>query len=822
MMGRSLFVLVLIFCVICNVTAQTDYAGMVTDSRSGNPLAFVTIVFNNSGRGTTTRMDGRFSIPARETISTLLFSCVGYESKTIHLKSLESRSSIRVRLKPKSYSIDEVKIYPGINPAHRIINEVYKNRNINDPEERQSFDYTAYNKFYVTLNLDSLTETDSIILPEFDQNLIPVPEDTSLTKLKDLVWKQHLFLMESVSKRQFIYPDLNSERVIASRVSGFRNPTFSIIATQVQSFSFYKDFITIMEKSYLNPVSKGSTNKYLFILEDTLLTESDDTIFVISFKPKKGRMFDGLEGFLHINTNRYAIQNVSAKAAGPNDFMNIKIQQKYEFLEGIQWFPVELNTDLIFQGPAPGKSNATIGVLGIGKSYLKEIRLNPGLEPKRYHGLEFEVESGATKRSEEFWESQRTEPLTSKDSITYHVVDSLGRSIKLDEKLRTFETFVTGYIPFHFINIDYTSILNYNDYEGFRIGIGLNTNNKLSRFISLGGYIAYGFRDRGLKYGGSVSVKLKEDPEIRVDLQYRDDVEEPGGYHFLQERTEFSSEYYRNFLIEDMDRYIQRKVSIVYHAHRHVKAAVFLNNRLLTFGNDYLYSPDDTNPQVYLDRYQFTELGCSFRIAYKEKFLKISDQFVSMGTRYPVLNGNIIQGIHWFDSRFSYTKFEMKLSKIFKTRSLGEFQLTLTGGLVKGEVPFPILYNGHGSYKDFTVETANSFATMRMDEFVSDRFISLFHMHNFGKFTPASWKFRPEFVWINNIGIGDMKPSGNHSNLYRKTMEKGYFESGILVNNLITRWVFGVGLGAFYRYGPYALTKTIDNFAFKFTISLNV
>ena len=38
----------------------------------------------------------------------------------------------------------------------------------------------------------------------------------------------------------------------------------------------------------------------------------------------------------------------------------------------------------------------------------------------------------------------------------------------------------------------------------------------------------------------------------------------------------------------------------------------------------------------------------------------------------------------------------------------------------------------------------------------------------------------------------------------------------------VNQWIFGIGLGAFYRYGPYSLTKTIDNFAFKFTVTFNI
>ncbi len=816
--------LILGISVFHSNSQENHYHGLVVDSKTGTPLPFVTIIFNASGRGTTSQIDGRFSIPANRGISTLKFSCVGYHSEVYELTGVSINKTISIRLKAKAYRIDEVKVFPGINPAHRIIEKVYKNRKSNDPEKLESFTYTAYNKFYITMDADSLAGIDSLALPDFGQNPSSIP-DSNLARLGELIKKQHLFLLESVSEREFRYPDQNSEKVIASRISGFKNPTFSIIATQVQSFSFYNDFIRIMEQDYLNPISRGSTKKYLFILEDTIYTEENDSLFVISFQPKKGKVFDGMEGFFHINSNGYAIQNVVATAPGPNNMMDITIQQKYALLEERQWFPVQLNTDLTIYGPPMGGSagkNNPLKLFGIGKTTLTNIQLNPLLERKRFDGLEFEVEQGATKKPEVFWQQYRTENLTAKDTTTYHVVDSLGKALNLDRRLNTFETFVTGYIPFRFLHIDYTSLLNYNDYEGIRLGFGAVTNNKLSRYVSLGGYFAYGFRDNKIKYGGKISLTIKTDPELKLETSYRNDVEEPGSYTFLKEQTEISSELYRIYLIEEMDQFTEYKISLSYHPHRHLQTVLFIDQRLITFGNNYLFSYQDTDPKVYLGKTQYTEIGLSFRFAYKEKYLKIADQFVSMGTRYPILCGNIIQGINWFDSQLRYTKLEMKLSKLIRTRNLGEVGLTLTGGMVSGDVPFNLLYNGNGSYKDFTVETSNSFATMRMDEFASDRFVSLFYQQNFGEIRPPSKTFRPSIVWVNNIGFANRKTSDNHSNLKRNTMEEGFFETGILINNLLNQWFFGIGIGAFYRYGPYSLTKTIDNFAFKFTITLNI
>jgi hypothetical protein len=39
-----------------------------------------------------------------------------------------------------------------------------------------------------------------------------------------------------------------------------------------------------------------------------------------------------------------------------------------------------------------------------------------------------------------------------------------------------------------------------------------------------------------------------------------------------------------------------------------------------------------------------------------------------------------------------------------------------------------------------------------------------------------------------------------------------------MINSLIRSGISGIGLGAFYRYGPYQLPKAIDNWAFKLTI----
>ena len=797
-------------------------SGLVVDINSGRPLAFVNISYNNSGKGTTTNVDGVFVIDIPEKITSLRFSYIGYKPFILNLNS--KRSGLIIRLHQKAYNIDEIEIKPGINPAHRIIDQVFRYREINNPEKIRSFSYTSYNKLYFTLDLPKESK-DSL-----SQGPDSTKQDTAMVQLQELVGKQHLFLMESVSKRDFIYPDKNYENVIASKVSGFQRPSFILLANQLQSFSFYNDFITILNQNYLSPISKNSTNKYLFILEDTLFTETNDSLFIITFQPKKGKNFEGLKGFMYVNSKQYGLQNVIAEAAESNGLFKIKIQQQYKFLENQQWFPVQLNTDIILSDP-DNKDRQTlktdskgkeVKLIGIGKSYIQDIRLYPDLDYKKFSSVILQVDKNAHEKTEDFWSEYRNEPLNSRDSSTYHIVDSIGKDAHFDRMLFMTKTLMNGYFPVSIFNIDIGSILNYNKYEGFRLGIGAVTNEKLSDRIILGGHFAYGFGDKDFKYGLNARWVISKRLEMDLQAAYLNDVRESASYKFYHSSKGLPSDNFRKFLIEEMDRVQAWETSYGFRILQYMRARVFFSSTHATFWKPYEYIIPDTQPPQLISEGQFTQTGIRFRFAYKEEFFQSQTGRISLGTKYPVLFGNFIKGVNLFNGEFNYTKFEARLTQKFKTRSFGETSLSLDAGILKGDAPYAVLYDGRGSYKSFTIETSNSFGTMRMNEFLSDRFFSIFFRQNFGKLLYKSGWFQPDIVLVSNLGIGYLSHPEFHSGINFKTLEKGYYESGILINNILNQFFIGYGLGVFYRYGPYTLPGTIDNFAFKFTLNFKL
>ena len=808
-----------------NTRAQQErVTGKIIDKRTRRPLAFVSIVYKESGQGTVSDLDGEFSIPAG--VDFLKFSYLGYQSRFIPAEEIVPGTMLDVRLEQIVYEIEEVQIQPALNPAHRIIRLASQNRKFNNPEMMQSFSYTSYSKMFFTLDLDSMYR-DAV-------NTGPIEDvsktdgtghepDSTFMKLEEFLEEKHLFLMEFISTREFMHPDKNRERVTASRVSGFSDPSFTLLASQIQSFSFYEDLFIIWDKKYLNPISRGSIRKYLFILEDTLYTEAQDTLFVISYRPLRNRNFDGLKGTLYINSKGYAIQNVIAEAAETQGFFRIRIQQQYEFIDHRQWFPVQLNTDIMLSSDALKANDAPVALLGIGKSYLSDIMLDPPLRRRDFDHIELLVEKEARKQDETYWDRYRAMPLTKKDTSTYIFIDSIGEEAHLDRKMKNLETFASGYIPVKFLNLDYRSFVKWNRFEGFRFGLAAETNQELSKWFSLGGKAAYGIRDRQFKYGGHLRVNLNRRADAFMQLYYNHDVTESAGFEFIDKPPVTSSEYFRSFLIASKDIVEEKEVSLQIPLIRYMRIRGYINRNFRQVTGDYRYTMIRDNEAFEQDRFNFSTAGFQLRYAHRESFLETPrGNRISLGTDYPVIQANISFGIPSLGGEFEYTRMEARISKTFISKSLGEAKITLIGGRVDRNVPYPLLYAGQGSYGNFTIESENSFATMRLNEFVADHFASIHFQQDFGKLLFKHEKFQPGVVLASSAGYGKLNFRQNHVNLPGDDYEKGYFESGILFNNLLRQWIIGYGLGVFYRYGAYSLPKTIDNFAFKFTVRFNL
>ncbi len=824
-------IFIFVFFTIYAVNGQNyRVSGKVFDSENSLPLPFVNIVINNTQLGTTTDIDGKFSIKTSTPITTLHLSYVGY--KPVNYKVGTETKNLRIKMKPTEYELSEVVIIPGINPAHRIVNNCIDNRNINDPEKLPAFSYTSYDKMIFTLDLDSIDRARIDTL-----KIDTVDADTAKNEFREYLKDHHIFLMETVTKRKFMYPDRSNEDVIATRVSGLRDPIFVFALSMMQSTSFYKDRVKLMNKEYVNPISNGSAKKYYFQLEDTLYTEKGDSVFVISFRPFLKTNFDGLKGVISINSNRWAIQNVIAEPAVTKGMMSLRIQQMYDFVNNEQWFPVQLNTEVILNEVQVGDSTVSISAgenyedtlnrkivripFGFGKSYIRDIDLHPTLRKRDLSNLAVDVDPNATHRDENFWLGYRVDSLTQKDRNTYEFIDSISKEANLERMAKTYESLMTGKIPVWYFDLDIDRFLGYNNFEGFSLGAGLHTNDRMSQVFKIGGFVRYGFRDKILKYGGDLDLMLYYNYDLKLNLFYMNDETETSGISFFDDgRRLLAPKNFRNFLISRMDFTEVYRASIEFQTLKFLKAYFGFSKTSKRVSNDYLYEEPGSTGEG-LNNFNFTEATIGLKYALGEKFIRNLRRKISLGTKYPVFWFQYTRGMSGvLDGEFEYNRYDFKVEKSFHINYLGTTSLKLMAGYVDSDIPYTNLYNGHGSYRVFNIYAPGSFSTMRMNEFLSNKYGSLYFTHDFGKLLMdnKNW-FHPEFAIATNIGFGWLDFNESHKNIYYSTMEKGYYESGILVNNLVNLKLYSVGVGAFYRYGPYSFPYAPDNLSGKFTLT---
>ena len=811
-------VLPLLLLAIILFSAETLFgqshtlSGKITDERNRQPLAFVNVVINDGQQGVISDIDGRYSITANEPITKVKFSSIGYEPKDINLQAGQNKCN--VALTPKTFELGEVTVEAGENPAHRIIDSLMAHRKANNPNSLESYSYHIYDKMVITVDSSSFGQA--------------VANDTAM-QMADLHYfdsimkKSDLMVMETASEVMFMAPDRKLQHVLGTKIAGMKEPTFMYMVSSMQSVSFYDETVSITGTDYVNPISRGSKTRYFFTLESVNPIGQGDSLYVISFHPMRGSSFNGLRGTMTVNSDGWALQSVKASPDVQDGLFKADIQQLYQKVEG-QWFPKQLNLNLIFPSMVVSMDDASFPMAAIGKSYLNDIEINPDISKRQFSDIEVKVDPDAAFRDETFWDAHRIDSLTERVKATYILVDSLtqgtdifDRVLGLTDKLMT-----ESALPIGWFNLDIDHIINISSTRGVYLGLGGSTNDRLSRWFSINGSFGYWTRIKSWDYGGGMKLKLNRQRQMELAFQYSHRSEpmgEFGGMLELDNGSVFSTDNYKYTFYENI-RTRRDRFDLSYSTRfaHHFKAYLSLSRSHKHYTKQFYLNPSDVQTEG-----RFTVAELKLRFAYKEKFLSTPQGIRSLGTLYPIV---WVSYQHAFPNvlggEYEYDRFKFEASKNFYTPYLGVAKVLLQAGYATETCPVMETFNILGTYERFGMYSPGSFSTMRLDEFFCDRFVALYLSHNF---SGMLWKtnspvFKPELSIVTNIGWGDMRRADAYPDKNFKTMEKGYFESGIVINGLLANPMAKLGLGVFYRYGPYSLPNVWDNFAWKYSASI--
>ncbi len=800
-MPRFLTLLGLLLPVL--LQAQHLVHGRVIDDRSMEPLAFVHIVADGMREGTTTDIDGRFSLNLPAAQARIRLSYVGFAPLEMEVTA---GIPVVVRMKRQAVELRTVEIVPGENPAHRIIRNVHASRKENDAIRNRSHRYTSYGKTVFTAALDSALLND----PEQISKL-----DTSDRETLEWMEKHHLLMVESATRRSFIPPAAEKEEVLALRVSGLDDPSLLGMFASTKTFSIYEPQIVLNEKTYVSPIGPASTERYLFLLEDTLY-QGADSVFVISYGPRKGRKFDALKGVLYVNSDGYALQNVIAEPVEREGGISLKLQQQFEKVQGT-WFPVQLNT-FIYMDMVQLNGWS---VLGIGRTYLKDIEVDAPLTRKDVRGPELVVDRMALRKDPGFWAGLRTDSLDERDLRTYHVMDSIGKELKLDKKLRWLGYLATGRVPIGVVNLRLDQLMQFNGYEGFRLGAGLETNDRVSRYFTVGGYFAYGFADQRWKHGGQLSIRPAPRRDLELRFTYANDVAESGGVAFPGPRPLFSSDGSRMWYVDRMDRIERYGAELAFRVNNSLKLWLGTEyaERENVMGYQYL-RPLTEGLAFRGSRFVNGGVTAAMRFAFREQVVRLPDRHMVIASRWPVLHLQAFRAVPGlWQGQEDLWRVNAMLEKTFRLRMAGDLSIRALGGMAKHDIPYSFLFNLRGTYDQRApMAVPNTFETMRPNEFLADRYVSVHVRHSFGNLMIKRKKWRPVPVLVGSAAWGTLASPELHSGYSFQDLGDGFYEAGLQMDNVVPGKITTLGVGAFIRLGEHMLPDMMDNIALKLTL----
>lgn len=378
-----------------------------------------------------------------------------------------------------------------------------------------------------------------------------------------------------------------------------------------------------------------------------------------------------------------------------------------------------------------------------------------------------------------------------------------------------------GYLPFNYFNLDLRYLVKFNQYEGFRSGLGGITNNRFSERYRINAYAVYGFKDKRYKYSIGGGFRINKNTNTWVNLAYTDDLQETGSSKFLTDKRFFTFFEPRLLNIDLFHRHITKSIAVGHKISNHLLSETQLALSKINPTYNYNFVLDNKSYNTF----DLSTAKLSLQWSPFSRFDLINYRIVETKDGYPKFTLQFTQGFKSvFGSDFDFSKLDFRTIQQFSHKNKSITNLTLVAGIAGGETPLTHLYHAYPNnitketiLQRFSVAGLNSFETMYFNEFFSDKFATFQFKHYLKPFNITD-RFKPQLVLISRYALGDMNSISRHQGVNFNTLQKLYSESGFEINKLF----FGFGFSFAYRYGTYHLPNLEDNIAFKFTFNVSL
>ena len=715
-----------------SIMAQTIVKGKITNSATGQPMAFVSVYFKNS-KGVSSGEDGYYELSTINNKRTVVeFSYGGY--KTIS-KQIEPGVTTTLDIQMEQPVMNEVviktkrgKYSNKNNPAVDLIRKVIENK---DKNRITAYDYVQYQQ-YEKMELSLTNKPEKLLKKKIMKNFVFLldNQDTNKVEGKALL---PVYLEETLSDKYYRKnPEKQKTYITGQKKVNFgefvdNSGISSYVNKLYADINVYDNNITILTNQFLSPVADASPTFYRFYIRDTV-EEDGIKLIRLNFTPRntndllfRGTLYVTLDG-------NYAVQKLNmtvSKNANLNWTRELHIKQDFE--KGVDGrYHLSLSNMLAEFALSKGASG---GIMGERTISFKNFIVNQPAADSIYKGRELTPGTEPPAVSDSFWVANRHQPLSAIEEKVYSNIDSL-KNMKSYRRFMDIATLLlAGYKNFGAYEVGpVNAFYSFNPVEGFRARVGGRTTPKFSNRIYLENYIAYGFKDEKTKYFLSTAYSLNKKsiytfPMNYVKVSYQYDTKIPG------QELQFVAE--DNFLLSFKrganDKFLYNNIFKAEYVRE------FGKNISYTFGfKTWKQSPagaisfDKTagNETVSVDNITSTELSAELRWAPHEQFYQGKVYRIPIFNQYPIFKLRYIAGIKGlFNGDYNYHNLNLSVFKRVYFSQFGYADVSAEGGYIFGKLPYPLL-TIHRANQSYAYQL-NSFNLMNALEFISDHYASV-------------------------------------------------------------------------------------------------
>ena len=729
----------------------TSTSGIVRDSISGEPLSYVSVIFQNSTIGAMTDDNGNFHLENNMGLTKLVISSLGYDNKIVTLKAGKHNDGLNVQLRPTSFEIAEVVVKPKKekysrkdNPAVELIKKVIAHKDENRIEAKEEYQNEMYEKLSMSLDdfNPNLEKNKFLKKFKFVKNYLdtsefngkPILTISVRETIADKYYRKHPKTEKTITKakrQQGVDKGLDDGGAITSNLEEI-----------FQGVNIFDNNINILLNRFVSPLSSTlAVSYYKYYIMDTLDVAGDKCVD-LAFVPVNSQSY-GFTGRLYITLDgNYSVKKFKLDTPANinlNWVDKFRVEQEFKRMPDSTWVLKNENIYVNFYL-----------VKGTQQLYAHQVR--------NYDKYNFTVEKRdsvfgltgpqhilpeAEKQTDTYWAENRHIPLKAKESALKDLLAQLRKVPAFNAIFKTAEILISGYIPttadkdkskFDFGPMNTT--FSANHLEGFRMRVGGMTTANLHPHLFASGYVAYGASDRKFKYNLNLTYSFNK-------KKYHAGESPLNNLSFIQEYDVYTPG--QNFLFTSKDN-----MFVAWKVGEPVTKMQYIRKSMLQYQKEWLngltlntWLKNENNEAagtLSYDRYRadgslehikdFTtsEVGMQLRFAPGERAYngrEGKNSIFNLSKDAPVFKLSHQMGIkNVLGGDFNYHHTEFSAEKRIWLSSFGHIDGLVSAGKVWNKAPFPALILPNTN-QSITIQP-QAFNMMRAMEFVSDQYVSFY------------------------------------------------------------------------------------------------